>query len=173
MTTRPSRAAPCSASRSGTAPPGTARSTTCAAAIASGIATVSAALGEREANATSWPARRHAAPIVVPMLPLPSTAMLVMGEPYAARPRARGGCAVAAPLRDLQRRGRPVGRLEAELVERRLHRLHVARARERGAADRVDVGGLLREDLLLQDGRGRGGDLHGVGVVALQLQRLD
>src|SRR6185295_10554300 len=52
-----------------------------------------------------------------------------------------------------------LGALEAELVERGLQRLRVARAREAGHAHGVDVGALLGERLLLEDRRGRGRDL--------------
>src|SRR5512132_261324 len=53
------------------------------------------------------------------------------------------------PLR--ARAGSCLGGLEAELVERGLQRLRVARAREARAAHGVDVGALLGERLLLED----------------------
>src|SRR5919199_2462364 len=68
-------------------------------------------------------------------------------------------------LRNLERRPRAVGGLEAELVERRLQRLRVARARERRAADGVDVGALPAERLLPQRRLGGGRDLRRARVV--------
>src|SRR4051794_27547033 len=104
MTPRPWTLPPCAATSPAPPPPGTASSTTSAAAIASGIATVRGGSGDRDANATSWPARRHASPIVAPMLPLPITAILVMDRAYggparrrarsAARERSRGSWCV-------------------------------------------------------------------------------
>src|SRR3954470_5737448 len=79
----------------------------------------------------------------------------------------------AGALWHLQRCARAVGRLEAELVERGLQRLRVARARERRAADGVDVGALRAQRLLLQGRLGGRGDLRRARVVAGEHEALD
>src|SRR3954447_6902207 len=84
-----------------------------------------------------------------------------------------GEASAAAAGGHLEGGARAVGGLEAELVERGLQRLGVARARVARATDGVDVGGLLRERLLLQGRFRRRGDLLGARVAALELHRGD
>src|SRR5436189_6314486 len=110
------------------------------------------------------PGSRRSMPIGIPMMCRTSAGLT---RDSVAVLGSTGSPAVTA-LRDLQRGARAVRRLEAQLVERRLQRLDVARAGERRPAHRVDPRGLLGQRFLAQDGLGLRGDLDRSRLVALQ-----
>src|SRR3954468_13803745 len=85
---------------------------------------------------------------------------------------AEGAAVVLLDLGDRRGAAGAVGGLEAELVERGLQGGLVARARDRRAAHGVDRGALLGEGARAQLRFGGARDLHGLRVVALELQRL-